>query len=57
MNKFMCPGTYVTSKLTNKSGKVVIVDRKTQTAIVKNEGSYWSERTKNLEVTSYKEVE
>lgn len=56
MNKFMCPGTYVTSKLTNKSGKVITIDRKSGVVIVKDARSYWSENTKNLEVTSYKEV-
>lgn len=57
MNKFMCAGTYVINKLSNKGGKVIAVDKKNGIVIVKSLQNYWSDYTKNLEVISYAGVE
>lgn len=56
MNKFVCAGTYVINK-SEKTGKVVSIDRKTGIVVVRNIKGFWTDHIRNLEVTSYKEVE
>ena len=56
MNKFMCPGTRVVNKVTQKDGKVITIDRKSGTAVIESKSGVWTERVQNLEVISYKEV-
>lgn len=57
MKRFILPGAYVTNTITGKSGRVITVDRRKGTAIVKDGNHFWSAKTQQLEVTSYKGVE
>lgn len=57
MNKFICEGTIVRNKNDARNqGTVLSIDRDTGTVIVKQGYYYWSDRIKNVEVLSYKEV-
>lgn len=56
MNKFICAGTIVVNKNTNKLGTVVLVDKERRIAVMRRGTGFWTDNTKNLKVVSYKEV-
>lgn len=55
MTKFVCAGTFVTSK-DKKNGVVISTDNKTRVAVISNGDKIWTDKIQNLQVTSYKGV-
>lgn len=57
MNKFICEGSLIRNIKTDRAGKVIAIDPVSRFAVVKDNNGYRTEWFKNIEVTSYKEVE
>lgn len=55
MSKYICTGTVVNNK-SKDSGVVVFVNKDTGIAVMRNENKFWTDKTSNLNVISYKEV-
>lgn len=57
MNKYICKGVIVERKTDPaKCGIVIALDRKNKLLIAQQGDSYWSDKFKNVNVVSYKEV-
>ena len=57
MNKYICKGVIVERKNDpSKRGIVIALDRKENLLIAQQGNSYWSDKFKNVNVVSYKEV-
>ena len=57
MNKFICVGTIVKTPVSDLEYRVVTVDRKAGTAVLRNKRGFRSEFIRNLIVVSYAGVE
>ena len=59
MNRYICKGAFVRRRSNEaKRGVVIAIDRKEGIVIAEESpNSYWSDKIKNVEVMSYKEVE
>lgn len=58
MNKYICKGSIVERKNDpSKRGIVIALDRKAKLLIAQQGDSYWSDKFKNVNVVSYKEVQ
>ena len=57
MNKLILTGALVKNVQTNRIGKVIVTDPVSKFAVVQDDRGYHTEWFKDLEVTSYKEVE
>ncbi len=57
MNKYICVGAHVTRKGEDIVGKVISINREIGVAVMRTGEKIWADKTQNLEVTSYKEVE
>ena len=58
MNKYICKGVIVERKNdSTKRGIVIALDRKNKLLIAQQGDSYWSDKFKNVNVVSYKEVQ
>lgn len=57
MNKYICEGSLIRNVKTGRAGKVIATDPVSRFAIVQDNRGYRTELFKNIEVTSYKEVE
>lgn len=57
MNKFICVGTIVKTPASDIEYRVITVDRKAGTAVLRNKKGFRSEFIRNLIVVSYEGVE
>ena len=58
MNKYICKGVIVERKNDpTKCGVVIALDRKQNLLIAQQGEAYWSDKFKNVNVVSYKEVQ
>lgn len=58
MNKYICKGVIVERKNDPaKRGVVIALDRKQNFLIAQQGNAFWSDKFKNVNVVSYKEVE
>lgn len=57
MNRYICDGALIRRKNEpSKVGTVYAIDRKCNIVVAQNGNSFWSDKIKNVEVISYKEV-
>lgn len=57
MNKFICVGAIVKTPVSDIEYRVITVDRKAGTAVLRNKKGFRSEFIRNLTVVSYAGVE
>lgn len=58
MNKYICKGSIVERKTdSSKRGVVIALDKKSKILIAQQGESFWSDKFKNVNVVSYKEVQ
>ena len=57
MKRYICEGAIIQRKAdTTRQGIVVSLDRKSGVVIAQQNAAFWSDKIKNVEVMSYKEV-
>ena len=57
MKKYFCEGTTIQRKNdAARQGVVISLDRKSGIVIAQQSNTFWSDKIKNVEVVSYKEV-
>lgn len=57
MKKYICEGTIIQRKNdATRQGIVISLDRKSDIVIAQQSNTFWSDKIKNVEVVSYKEV-
>ena len=58
MNKYICKGAIIQRKDTTAyEGVVVALDKKANVVIARTGDRYWSDKIKNVNVLSYREVQ